>query len=1262
MILVINMLFACGWFASETIERIEVFGPEEPVFLDQFDLSDYHLVIHKSSGITEEVELTEALILDADRDKLSQVGQHRITVVYQAVESEFSVNLLNRLFIEKIRLIYDLEDQSIDFETWLKRLEEHHSTIDFNKASLAIDVYGEVFIETDQRVSLGHLFQVNAAQFEQVVEDYRFDENHHLILKSHRGFSLNFGPIINYWEDALDHPYDEYRLRFSNYDRSEEQFIVDLLMGQLNEDNRYQLHLSSEVILDFTALYDLESHAEVQVIGVVSDVLTNGFIISDGQRSVLIYTFGQTAYRNIEEGMLIEITGHYLRRNQAYYIRPTDSHIFRENEPVYLPVHEVSIPKLYEDYLVNDRAFNQRYRLQGGLFFEDGHYYLRDSRRDFTNDLLLRVELTWTTRETREALSAMVGKWVEIEVILLDVSEGIFSAVFAGREETLFDTESTEYEIMYDRRAILEHDFSSYGYYDHPIQLITEGPNGSTIEYRTLSPEFITSEGVVLRPLGVNIEVHLEATITLGEFEETFVVTILIKALQVREIITHRSFIEDRGMTLVQGIVYHLEHHQDEGVYWLMIYDESGFLRMRVDDSHSLEVGDQIRVSGIYEYEFDNRGKMVEVIYIGEADREFEILEKEIISVREFLTTRYYRGRRVEAGEPVYLSGIIQQDGTAYYLYDELFDERVRIFSQNSIDWSVYKDQYVELMMFVDVTEPIRMLATLEARNLVSFLDEEFKDLRRDSLELLNQVYEQYEGAFDLITEGQYGSTMTWRSDQPELVSDEGVILQTVQRITEVAFRVTIEKEGLSINVTVPVTILAVSDVRSLEDERYSGEAIVDVMVYYIDNYGYVYLSDGTANIIGVLSGLEALQVGESYRVRGMINYATGFSSMAFTRIFSTEPIESDLPLMTFRGPYTVHAINDLNLASHTLITLRGVLHVDNTVYLYDDFSDTKVTVYPTFYTEPYRESNGLLVEMDGIIYRRGESYEIRIDGGPEGIRVLDQDEAIIEYERLYFDNREVELFRNSIDLPTHGPLGTPITEWDSSHPELLDHQGNLLALPSENTRVTFTANLVLEDLVYPITLDAKLYVNGKPIASYDPFHGVKDVFIEGIVYNRVVIDHEYFFFITDGTGSAIIMTHNDYFTVGEAIIVQGQAEYYAGWLILEPQLDYTELKTHPYQLPDAEEMSLETIFAERYGVGKVLRVEVVLHQISDDTLYVFSEDGRYALIIFTGDTLHLTDGDLGQHLVVDVIIIEFYDSETAFAFIVSKEDIIHGD
>ncbi len=1247
-------LYACGIFGNDGIESIEVdLHQNSAFFMDTFEISEIELILIKENGTRERIQLEESMILNEDRMKLNEVGEHLLHVEYQGFSTSFTIRMLDRLFVEQMRMLHRIEGRTSDFDIWYAQLDDTFNEVDFDEASIKIDIYGTVFVvENETSVSLGSYFADHKSGFLAYVEDYFFNSNDEVIIEIPGNISLNFGELEVYWETLEPSPYIEYQTRYLNYERSETEFLFDVLMNHLTHDDRFSLHFSEATIIDYETLFAFSSGENVKVAGIVTEVLSNGFIISDYEHAIMVYTFGQTQFRSIEEGSVITVSGNYLIRNQSYYLRATDYTLYQEDVEYNVSVNDITIKELYEDQLYDVSDFGKTYRIIGGLFTEDGSYYIEQETR--------RVELTWLTSETRNQLNAYVGKKIEIEVILFDFHNTVFSAIFSGAENTLFDTESVEYELDYDIREILNKEILTYGYYDNPLELIYEGHNGSTITYTSLNPEYMDDDGTFLQPVSQRQYVTLEGTATLDDKTETFLLSFFIEPLSLRYIFELRFFIHDQGMVLIDGVIYHLEHLEDEGVYWVMLYDETGYLRMRIPDSYNLEIGDNLRIAGMYEYEFDYRGEIIDVRYLASSPINIEIPDKNFITVNEFLTMNRYNDLPFHSGMPVHLVGYVKQVGTAYYLYDELLDQRVRIFSENTIDWSVYKDQYVEMMMFVDTVFPVRTLTTLKASDLVVTMSEEYIDLRKDALEIRKTPLESFGEDFELPLEGTNGSSITWESLSPDLVSNEGEVLKSVDVITPVKFIATLEQDEYSITIEVEVYLLTITDIGDLQRALYyNGEAIIEAVVYYIDDYGYVYFTDGTGNIIHYANHFDDVKIGDAYQLRGRVRYTPGFNTITFESLTSHKAIEMSIEIPSFEGPYTVHNVIDLDVKAFSLITLRGVLYVDNSVYLYDELTDTKFAIYPGFYLEPYKDFEGELIEIDVLIYQRGDYYEMRIDGAEEGIRVLDDVNDRRDYELLYFENLTFTTYRSSVELPNQGPLGNEIIEWTSMNTTIFTDDGTLVELPDENTIVTFTGKLVIDGIEHAIEIDVLLMAVANSIASYGVFNGVKEVFIEGVIYSVNEDFGQFYYFIYDGTGFAVITESEDIFNVGDMIMIKSMAEYFDGWLVLASfasvdDILYEIFPNDKYDIPHLGEKSFETIFENGDLTGYIITVEGTIAHLGSEYLAITDAQNNYTIDIFTSGELDLSSSDVGRTIQIDIIVVTIGEG-IGFAFFYSE-------
>ena len=92
----------------------------EEVRIEDFDISNLTLLIIKSSGGQKEIPLTLEMIKEEDREKLTIAGTHTIKVVYDGVETSFTITLIESVVIEYTVIFKDY-DGSILSEQKVKK-------------------------------------------------------------------------------------------------------------------------------------------------------------------------------------------------------------------------------------------------------------------------------------------------------------------------------------------------------------------------------------------------------------------------------------------------------------------------------------------------------------------------------------------------------------------------------------------------------------------------------------------------------------------------------------------------------------------------------------------------------------------------------------------------------------------------------------------------------------------------------------------------------------------------------------------------------------------------------------------------------------------------------------------------------------------------------------------------------------------------------------------------------------------------------------
>lgn len=99
VVILSSLLFACTEIIDKvTVSKIKIDSKyfEEEIYLEDFELSDYKLLVYLSDGNLKEVSIEESMISSEDLMKLSTVGNHTITVKYEGVETKFIITLIEK--------------------------------------------------------------------------------------------------------------------------------------------------------------------------------------------------------------------------------------------------------------------------------------------------------------------------------------------------------------------------------------------------------------------------------------------------------------------------------------------------------------------------------------------------------------------------------------------------------------------------------------------------------------------------------------------------------------------------------------------------------------------------------------------------------------------------------------------------------------------------------------------------------------------------------------------------------------------------------------------------------------------------------------------------------------------------------------------------------------------------------------------------------------------------------------------------------------
>ncbi len=272
-----------------------------------------------------------------------------------------------------------------------------------------------------------------------------------------------------------------------------------------------------------------------------------------------------------------------------------------------------------------------------------------------------------------------------------------------------------------------------------------------------------------------------------------------------------------------------------------------------------------------------------------------------------------------------------------------------------------------------------------------------------------------------------------------------------------------------------------------------------------------------------------------------------------------------------------------------------------------------------------------------------GNEFKMAFFGDPEKIRILPlSDQLILQSDLDDLTLNPNLVYQMNILLPSSGSRGTLYTDWQSSHPEIIAHDGTFVALPNEDTWVTFTMTAVYQTAseIYQYSVLAK--------AEPD---SVKEVLAtelnKEVVFEGLVISHDYYeygYFVQDLEGYAIFVeaSPSDYHRVefGQRIIIHGTRSLNTEHNNQEPRvINSTIIELIEGDFSDTlvviDHQSLNAILASDDFYARRYRVYTVeIDYTFSTTVRLKQEEGHLDpvyQIYFMSDNLESFDGSIGS-------------------------------
>ncbi len=152
-----------------------------------------------------------------------------------------------------------------------------------------------------------------------------------------------------------------------------------------------------------------------------------------------------------------------------------------------------------------------------------------------------------------------------------------------------------------------------------------------------------------------------------------------------------------------------------------------------------------------------------------------------------------------------------------------------------------------------------------------------------------------------------------------------------------------------------------------------------------------------------------------------------------------------------------------------------------------------------------------------------GDEFVMAFIGDKDNIGLL----ALSDQETVEKDVSEIilsprVLYKMDLNLPTSGTLGTSFLNWQSSHPDLIDHDGTYLSLPSEDTIVTFTMQAQYQSYQHAYSFEVMLKASPSSVKEALEADLDEELVVEGLIFT---LDYyEYGIMIQDEAGYGIFV------------------------------------------------------------------------------------------------------------------------------------------
>lgn len=527
--------------------------------------------------------------------------------------------------------------------------------------------------------------------------------------------------------------------------------------------------------------------------------------------------------------------------------------------------------------------------------------------------------------------------------------------------------------------------------------------------------------------------------------------------------------------------------------------------------------------------------------------------------------------------------------------------------------------------------------------------DSELKNEFSLILDLENIIFENIS-----LPSNYDGNIITWSSSNPEVLSNEGIVTRPVygegdQTILLQAM-ITIGEETFvnEYMVVVPEaeyikTYTVVTDV--YDELLYGDRFIFEGVVSFIYDGGY-FLTDGT-NSIGVYNRGIEVQLGDKLSITG--TYSSYYTLYQMNQIESEVLISSGNQFEQELIQPSITRLLEYDSSNKTLsgtkYHIQGVLEQREPyghLYLIDQEGSEVLIYYYSLADSLTALENyiGNEISIEVIYYtdHHMNGPMVAFMGGVSDITLVStQDEVMVNDTQIVINDLKT-VTRTDVTLPSVGVYGTTFTNWQSTNPEIMDHTGKIISLPTETTIITLSVDTAYGTYTGSTSVEVTIPAMSTNLEVLNTEIG-NGVYVSGVVN---VITY-YGVFIYDGSDYLFIYGSNlkDEVHLGDMIEVVGRTMSYKDLVQVSP-LSYVKVSEGNMLHDDVVTATVAGIDNQLYQMGERLTITgKVSFEGSYHDVVITDPSGLSVTVYYRSNADEIADYGIDETYLGKIITIE---------------------